>query len=79
MSAGVPKGGVAPSSKRVMNLAHERFGCGDVGLGRALAYGNADAGAREIGAARQYLALFDQIVDRIAVDDITSAGLPSMN
>jgi len=49
--------------------APERFGRRHVGLGRALAHGDADAGARDVGAAAHDLALLDQLVERLAVDD----------
>ena len=47
--------------------ALERFGRRHVGLGRALAHGDADAGAREVDAAAHDLALLDEVVDRRAV------------
>src|SRR5215831_2998994 len=40
-----------------------------VGLGRALAHGDADAGARDVRAAAHDLALLDQLVERLAVHD----------
>jgi hypothetical protein len=47
----------------------ERFGRRHVGLGRALAHSDADAGAREVGAAGHDLALLDEFVNRSAVGE----------
>jgi hypothetical protein len=47
-----------------------RFGRADVGLVRALAHGDADAGAGEIDAAAgNHLALLDQTIDRLRGQD----------
>jgi hypothetical protein len=54
---------------RGQQRALERFGRRHVGLGRALAHGDADAGARDVGAGGRDLALLDQLVERLAVHD----------
>ena len=58
--------GVAHGLRREQR-ALERFGRRHVGLGRALAHGDADAGAREVDAAAHDLALLDEAVDRRCV------------
>jgi hypothetical protein len=63
----------------------ERCGRRHVGLGRALAYGDADAGARDVGVAERDLALLDQVVQHLALHDdeisrlaaIETAGEPA--
>jgi hypothetical protein len=59
--------------------ALERVRRADVGLGRPLAHGNADAGAGEIDAAAgNDLAVLDQAIDRLGGQDGEVAALVPM-
>ena len=69
--------GVAHAPCREQRLL-ERFGRGHIRFGRALAHGDADPGAREVGATRNDLALFDELVDGRAVGQENVGGLPGV-
>jgi hypothetical protein len=51
-----------------------RVGRRHVGLGRALAHGDTDAGTREVSAAGHHLAPLDELVDRRAVATMASVS-----
>ena len=64
-----PAGAVWPMDFAASSARLSAVGRRHVGLGRALAHGDADAGARDVGAAERDLALLDQVVQHLLVHD----------